>query len=314
MSGHQHGKGYHYKGHDVLLDLDTQPQENSGDLDNPYTYEVLESIAQHIAALMKHRPVIGVICGTELSGLSDSLENKDVIPYDSIPYFPRSTVTGHTGRLVIGTLKGIPIICMQGRFHVYEGFPLWKVTMPIRVLKLLGVQKLIVTDVAGGLNPDYKVGDIMIIKDHINMPGLGGCSALNGMNDERFGPRFPPMNNAYDLDLRKAARQVASDLKYEDFIREGVYIMLGGPSYETVAELRFLRRVGVDAVGMSTVAEVIVARHCGMKVFAFSLITNECITDFDSQKTLIYEEILDTCGKRQEHITKFASTVIQKLA
>ena len=210
--------------------------------------------------------------------------------------------------------------------------------MPVRVMKLIGVSQLIVTNAAGGLNPAYKVGDIMILKDHINMQGFAGDSPLTGRNDERyttdsiietrkgfssssfffidcrFGPRFPAMNNSYDLGLRRMAKQVAKDIGIEQYIREGVYVMLGGPAYETVAELRLLRMLGVDAVGMSTVPEVIVARHCGMSVFAFSLITNECITDYDADREANHEEVIETANKRQSDLNLFAGRLVSTFA
>ncbi|XP_069956586.1 purine nucleoside phosphorylase isoform X2 [Cherax quadricarinatus] len=258
----------------------------------PYPYEVIQESAEYLLSGTRHRPKIGVICGSGLGGLADQLDERDVFPYESIPNFPVSTVVGHAGRMVIGLLSGVPVMCMQGRFHAYEGYPLWKCAMPVRVMKLMGVEQIIVTNAAGGLNPGFKVGDIMIIKDHINMQGFAGDSPLRGRNDERFGPRFPAMNNAYDKNLRDMAKKIVADMNLSDVVQEGVYVMLGGPTYETVAELKLLRVVGVDAVGMSTVPEVVVARHCGMKVFAFSLITNQCIMQYDTDATANHEEVL----------------------
>ncbi|KAF0307081.1 Purine nucleoside phosphorylase [Amphibalanus amphitrite] len=185
-------------------------------------------------------------------------------------------------------------MCMKGRVHRYEGYPMWKTTVPIRVMRLVGVSDVIISTATGGLNRGYKIGDVMIIKDHINMPGFSGDSPLIGKNDERFGPRFPGMSNAYDKQLRQEAKNVVKEMGIEESVHEGVYVMLGGPSYETVAELRLLRLLGADAVGMSTVAEVVVARHCGMRVFAFSLITNKCIMDWDTDDEPLHTEMLSS--------------------
>uniref|UniRef100_A0A8C1R8A7 Purine nucleoside phosphorylase n=1 Tax=Cyprinus carpio TaxID=7962 RepID=A0A8C1R8A7_CYPCA len=233
--------------------------------------------------------------------------------YRDIPNFPQSTVHGHAGRLVFGTLKGRPCVCMQGRFHLYEGYPIQKITMPMRIFKLLGVETVILTNAAGGLNQDYKVGDIMIIKDHLNMPGFAGNNPLAGPNEERFGVRFPCMSDAYDRELQQLALDVGLELGFSDFLREGVYCVLGGPSFETIAECRMLHKLGADAVGMSTVHEVIVARHCGMRVFALSLITNKAVMDYDSEEKANHEEVLQTGKQRAEQLERLVSTIITRL-
>lgn len=201
--------------------------------------------------------------------LADSVTDRDSFPYEDIPGFPLSTVEGHIGRMVFGYLNGVPVMCMQGRFHYYEGYPLAKCCMPVRVMKLVGCTHLIATNAAGGLNKSYEVGDIMVLKDHINFMGFAGNNPLQGPNDPRFGPRFPPMNKAYDAKLRQLAKQIGKEMGVEKHLHEGVYTCLGGPNYETVAELRMLSILGVDAVGMSTVHEVVTARHCDLTVFAF---------------------------------------------
>jgi len=285
-----------------------------GNITNPYTYEIVKESADYILSNTSHRPKIGIICGSGLGPIADLLENKDKFPYGKIPHFPESTVKGHAGQLVIGELGDIPILCMQGRFHFYEGYPLWKVSMPVRVFKLLGIEVLIVTNAAGGLNPEYKVGDVMIIKDHLNFPGMGGDSPLRGPNDERFGTRFPALNNVYDAKLRLLAKQVGNELGMSNFMREGVYTMVGGPSFETVAELRAMKTLGIDAVGMSTIPEVILARHCGMKVFAFSLITNECVTEYDIDGDgATHEEVVETASMRENDLKKFVSQLIPSI-
>ncbi|ENN72187.1 hypothetical protein YQE_11147, partial [Dendroctonus ponderosae] len=238
-----------------------------------------------------------------MGSLADCLVNPIEIPYSTIPHFPTSTVKGHVGSLVFGHLSGLPTVCMKGRFHYYEGYPLWKCCMPIRVMKLLGVSHLIITNAAGGLNPSYKVGDIMLVKDHINIMGFAGNNPLQGPNDERFGPRFPPMNQAYNRDIIQLAKKVGEDMGVENRIHEGVYTCLGGPNFETVAELNMLKMLGADAVGMSTVHEVITANHCDMEVFAFSLITNECVVQYEANNEPNHEEVIDV-GKQREGLLK----------
>lgn len=221
-----------------------------------------------------------------------------------------STVEGHVGQLVFGYLSGVPVVCMQGRFHYYEGYPLWKCAMPVRVMKLLGVTHLIASNAAGGLNKSYKVGDIMLVRDHINMMGFAGNNPLQGPNDDRFGPRFPPMNTAYDKTLIQKARQVAIEEDLGGMVHEGVYTCLGGPNFETVAELKMLGMLGVDAVGMSTVHEVITARHCGMTVLAFSLITNMCITDYNCYDEANHEEVMDVGKMREDVLKRFVARIV----
>ncbi|XP_037537315.1 purine nucleoside phosphorylase 5b [Nematolebias whitei] len=212
-------------------------------------YEECRNIADWLLNRTQVRPTVGIVCGSGLGGLAGMLKDPQVFKYSDIPNFPRSTVHGHAGQLVFGTLKGKPCVCMQGRFHLYEGYPIQKITLPMRVFKLMGVGTMIMTNAAGGLNQDFKVGDIMIIKDHVNMPGFAGNNPLTGPNDDRFGVRFPCMSDAYDRELQQLAHDVAAKLGYSDFIREGVYCVLGGPSFETIAECRMLHRLGGDAVG-----------------------------------------------------------------
>ncbi|XP_023280188.1 purine nucleoside phosphorylase-like isoform X2 [Seriola lalandi dorsalis] len=240
------------------------------------------------------------------------LKDPQVFKYSDIPNFPRSTVHGHAGQLVFGTLKGKPCVCMQGRFHLYEGYPIQKITLPMRIFKLMGVETMILTNAAGGLNQDYKVGDVMIIKDHINMPGFAGINPLAGPNDDRFGVRFPCMSDAYNRELRQLAHDVAAELGY-DFLKEGVYSVVGGPSFETIAECRMLHRLGADAVGMSTAHEVIVARHAGMRCFALSLISNRAVMDYDSQEKANHEEVLETGRVRSQQLEKLVSIMVSRL-
>ena len=236
-------------------------------------YDQVMEAAGAIQARTLLKPAVALILGSGLGDLANEIAEPTVIPYGEIPHFTRSTVIGHAGRLISGMLEGVPVVAMQGRFHFYEGYALQVLTLPVRVMRQLGAHTLIVTNAAGGVNPDYRPGDFMLIRDHINMPGLAGANPLIGSNDERLGERFPPMANAYNAKLRALAHAVAATWPKLS-LHEGVYAMVGGPNYETRAELRFLRTIGTDAVGMSTVPEVIVARHAGMQVLGLSLITN----------------------------------------
>ncbi|XP_010085219.1 PREDICTED: purine nucleoside phosphorylase, partial [Pterocles gutturalis] len=277
------------------------------------SYEVYKETADWLHARTVQHPKTAIICGSGLGGLADVLDNKTIFPYEDIPHFPRSTVAGHVGRLVFGELNGQPCVCMQGRFHYYEGYSASAVTFPIRVFFLLGVEILIVTNAAGGLNPHFQVGDIMFIRDHISMFGLGGQNPLRGPNDERFGVRFPCMSDAYDQDLRSLAMESVQELGFQSFAREGVYCLLGGPCYETIAECRVLQALGADAVGMSTVPEVIVARHCGLRVLGISLITNKAVMSYSSQEKTNHEEVLRISVVRAEALQKLVAHLLGKL-
>jgi purine-nucleoside phosphorylase len=235
-----------------------------------------DQVVEATAAIQTHttlKPLVALILGSGLGSLVSELRDATAVPYHEIPHFVRSTAPGHAGRLLIGYLEDVPVVVMQGRFHFYEGYTLPVVTFPVRVMHMLGASTLLVSNAAGGVNPTYHPGDFMLIRDHINMPGLAGTNPLTGENDERFGERFPPLAQAYSAELRALARSVASSIP-ELTLHEGIYTMVGGPNFETWAELRYLRTIGTDAVGMSTVPEVIVARHSGMHVLGVSLITN----------------------------------------
>ena len=231
--------------------------------------EKIMKAAEYIAAKLDGRkPFAGIVLGSGLGKLADKIENPVVIPYREIPGFPISTAVGHKGNFIAGELGGKFVVAMQGRFHYYEGYPMDLVTIGIRVMKVLGIEYLFVSNSAGGCNPDYKVGDIVIIRDHINMLP----NPLIGPNLEEFGTRFPDMTCAYDLNLQATAESILSDMGVTP--KKGVYFASSGPTYETPAEVRFFRTIGADLVGMSTVPEVIVARHCGIKVFGMSVVTN----------------------------------------
>lgn len=248
-----------------------------------------------------------------IGSLADALENPIGFPYSEIPHFPVSTVPGHAGRLVFGQLRGVSVVCMQGRFHYYEGYPLWKCTLPVRVFKLLGVTHLIATNAAGAINPTLKVGDIMLIMDHVNMMGFSGNNPLYGPNEDRFGPRFPAMSQAYDRNLIQRAMEIGERLGMKDILREGVYSCLGGPNFETVAENKMMRICGVDAIGMSTVHEVIIAVHCDLIVFAFSLITNCSPVSYDNNEVANHEEVMDVGNKRADLLKNFVTEIVEDI-
>lgn len=241
-------------------------------------YEQVEEAVRVIRGRSALQPTVALILGSGLGDVANEVRDATALPYEEIPHFARSTVVGHAGRLLLGRLEDVPVVMMQGRFHFYEGYPLPVLTLPVRVMHGLGARTLIVSNAAGGINREYRAGDFMLIRDHINMPGLAGMNPLVGANEERFGVRFPPMADAYDGQLRGLAREVAGQWP-EMRLHEGVYVMVGGPNYETRAELKYLGLIGADAVGMSTVPEVIVARHMGMRVLGISLITNAATGD-----------------------------------
>jgi len=236
--------------------------------------EKIAEAKKFIESRSKVKPKIGIIVGTGLGTLAKEIEIKAIVPYSDIPHFAVSTAPGHEGNLILGKLSGKMIMAMQGRFHLYEGYSLEEITFPIRIMKEMGVELLIESNVVGGMNPNFKAGDLMIITDHIN---LTGNNPLIGPNDERLGPRFPDMSEPYDKKLIELTKRIAIEEKIG--IHKGVYVGLTGPNFETPAEYRFLRLIGADAVGMSTVCEVIVARHSGLRVLGMSCITDECIPD-----------------------------------
>lgn len=250
---------------------------------------------EHAIAVIQSKlliqPSIGLVLGSGLGELAKAIEDPVAIPYADIPGWPQSTVVGHSGQLVIGTLEGQAVIAQQGRAHFYEGYSLQQVTFPIRIMHLLGVQTVILTNAAGGLRQDWQVGDLMLISDHINFTGMAGHNPLVGPNDDSIGPRFLGMVQTYDKTLRRTAHRVAQEAGIT--LRDGVYVCLSGPNFETPAEIRMLRTIGGDAVGMSTVHEVLVARHAGMRVMACSGITNICIDDIDAPMETNHEEVLD---------------------
>lgn len=251
--------------------------------------EQIDRVADVIRTRINARPRFAVILGSGLNSLADRLQNPTGIPFGDLPGWPVSTVQGHSGRLFIGGLEGQLVFVMQGRVHYYEGYSMSQVTLPVRVMQRLGIETLIVTNAAGGVNPDFAPGDVMLISDHLNLIGMTGLNPLIGPNLDVIGPRFPDMSQAYDRPLGELARRVAAEEGL--ILREGVYAALSGPSFETPADLRFLRMAGADAVGMSTVPEVTVARHGGMRVLGFSGISNKA--NLDGSTTTTHEEVLE---------------------
>lgn len=249
---------------------------------------------------------VGIVLGTGLGGLVSEIEVEHEIEYGDLPHFPLSTVESHHGKLIFGKVNGKNVVAMQGRFHYYEGYTMQQITYPIRVMKFLGVKTLLVSNACGGMNPIYRRGDIMIMLDHIN---LLGDNPLIGKNEDELGPRFPDMSEPYNLELIKLAEEVALENKIK--VQKGVYVAVPGPNLETKAEYRFLRNIGADVVGMSTVPENIVANHMGMKVLGFSIITDECFPE--SLRAVDVEEIIATAMGAEPKMTLIMKEVIKKL-
>jgi len=270
-----------------------------------YVERVNEATA-YLKGKIEKTPEFCIVLGSGLQVIADSVENQKRISYKDIPEFPISTAPGHKGELIFGTLNGKEVVLMNGRFHYYEGYHMRDVTFGIRVMQQLGTKYIFLTNAAGGLNPDFEVGRPMIISDHINMMG---DNPLIGPNVDDWGPRFPDMSNAYDKSLRELAKQVASELSIP--VYEGVYVAVAGPNFETPAELRMFRALGADAVGMSTVPEVIAAAHGGMKLLAVSAITDRAVPD--DLKPLTGEEVLEVANKTGKMIAKILAEMVKKL-
>ncbi|MBQ8499782.1 MAG: purine-nucleoside phosphorylase [Bacteroidales bacterium] len=270
--------------------------------------EKIMKAAEYIAAKLDGRkPFAGIVLGSGLGKLAEKIENPTVIPYREIPGFPVSTAVGHKGNFIAGELGGKFVVAMQGRFHYYEGYPMELVTLPIRVMKVLGIQYLFVSNAAGGVNFDFKVGDLMVITDHINhLP-----NPLVGPNLEEFGPRFPDMTRPYDLDLRAKAFALSGELGID--LKQGVYFAGTGPSYETPAEYKYFRLIGADAVGMSTIPEVIVARHSSIPVFGMSVITNEAHDDYALDYVNDGDDVVVAANAAADKMTTLFTRIISEL-
>ena len=273
-------------------------------------HELVGQIAQAVEVIRRQwpgSPRVGIILGTGLGGLAEQIVTEATLPYEVIPHFPRSTAVGHTGQLVCGRLQGLPVVAMEGRFHAYEGYSFRQITFPVRVMKALGAELLVVSNACGGMNPQYAQGDIMVIEDHINL--LSG-NPLVGVNDDALGPRFPDMSAPYDRDLIGRALEIA---RRENFVaHKGVYVAVTGPNLETRAEYRFLRTIGADVVGMSTVPEVLVAVHAGMRVLGLSIVTDLCLPD--ALKPANIQEILATAATAELKLRKIVLGVLAQLA
>lgn len=276
-----------------------------------FTIRQYDEAADAILGQTSHRPTVGLILGSGLSSLADAVEEATILPYADLPHFAVSTVAGHAGRLVIGKLAGVTVCVMQGRFHAYEGYSLQQTTFPVRVMQRMGVRTLILTNAAGGVNPNFAVGDLMLIEDHINFAGFAGFNPLIGPNLDEFGPRFPAMNRTYTRRLRELAIMVGAQHALP--LRRGVYTYLSGPFFESPAEIRMLRRLGTDAVGMSTVPEALIARHAEMDVLAISTITNICIDELDVEGEPSHEEVQAAGKVIVPRLTQLLMGVLERL-
>jgi purine-nucleoside phosphorylase len=259
-------------------------------MNQPIPEAFYREAADAVQNRLQQIPATGLILGSGLGPLVEEIQNPTVIPFQDIPHWPHSTVAGHAGRLVAGELENHPVLVMQGRIHFYEGYSMAQVTLPVRVMRLLGINTLILTNAAGGLNRNFSAGDIMLIQDHIFVPGMAGNNPLYGPNADSFGPRFSIHTHMYDPQLRQLAHKVAS--ANHQTLREGVYVCLSGPAFETPAEVRILRAWGGDAVGMSTASEALVAYHAGMRVLGFSSITNLALDSTEAQDEVSHAEVL----------------------
>lgn len=272
----------------------------------PTLYDRMQQAAAVVRGRCSFTPEVGIVLGTGLGGLVKEIDAKATIPYEEIPGFPLSTVESHAGRLILGTLRGRNVVAMQGRFHRYEGYSLQEVTFPVRVMHALGAKTLVVTNVSGGMHPLWAPGDLVLIADHIN---LLGDNPLIGRNDERLGPRFPDMSDPYDAGLRATVRALA--LEQGVTLREGVYVSVPGPNLETRAEYRMLRAMGADIVGMSTVPEVIVAVHQGMKVAGLSIVTDQCLPDALVPADI--EHIIAIANGAEPKLTRLVAALVQQI-
>jgi purine-nucleoside phosphorylase len=274
-----------------------------------YSLKQIDIVADYIRSKSSYHPQVGIILGSGLVGLAASVESAAIIPYNEIPEWPVSTVIGHQGRLLIGKFEEKEVIVMQGRVHFYEGYSMAQVCLPVRVLQRMGVKILIVTNAAGAVNPGFTPGDLMLITDHVNLIGMAGLNPLRGPNLDELGTRFPDMSQAYDRNLMDLARKTASEENIP--LQEGIYICLAGPSFETPADLRFLRIIGADAVGMSTVPEVITARHGGMQILGISGISNKA--NLDGKTVTTHEEVLEAGQKIAPLLTTLIRGVLRRL-
>jgi purine-nucleoside phosphorylase len=271
--------------------------------------ELRLKIDEAVRAVRRHwavSPKVGIILGTGLGGLASQIDEPHVVPYAGIPHFPVSTVESHAGQLVCGQLRGVAVIAMEGRFHYYEGYSMQEVTFPVRVMRALGVEILIVTNAAGGMNPHHELADLILIEDHIN---LMGDNPLRGLNDDVLGPRFPDMSQPYDRELMALAQLTALELGIP--CRKGVFVAVTGPNLETRAEYRMLRGMGADVVGMSTVPEVLVAVHAGLRVLGFSIVTDLCLPD--ALEPADISQIIEVAGRGGQRLSRLIPSILERL-
>jgi len=319
-AGTTNGVHHHHHHHqNGFAKTTTSNGEKASEESAGMSYEEVKESADYLLQGTHYRPKIAIICGTGLGPLSELVEDAVSFPYSEIPNFPECTAPGHSSRMLFGKLNGVQVMLMQGRFHLYEGYDIAKCAMPVRVMKLVGVERMVVTAAAGGLNPNFKVGDVMMLDDHVNFPGFAGINPLRGPNDERFGPRFLGLEDCYDPELRQLASEAAAEMDME--LQEGCYVALGGPTFETPAELRLMKAAGIDAVGMSIVHEAITARHCGMDVLAFSIISNMCVLKVKQkglkqtpeEKAALTNEVIQAVNSQETQLKLFFSKVVGKL-
>ncbi len=285
--------------------------ENSGLAEYERAADFVRERAERSGLHLSDSRPIGLVLGSGLNPLAEAIEGAVAVPYEEIPHFPTSTAPGHEGRLIAGQLAGQTVVAMQGRVHFYEGYSAEEITFPIRVMQRLGVGRLILTNAAGGINPGFHAGDLMLIVDHLNFVGMAGHNPLIGPNMSAFGTRFPSMTHAYPRSLREAALKSAQELGIT--LRQGVYAFLAGPNFETPAEVRYLRLVGADAVGMSTVPEALVAVHAGIEVLGISTITNVAIDHLDADKETSEEEVMETGRIVVPRLTALLTAVLGRL-
>ena len=277
------------------------------------SYENCEKILNIIREKTNKAPKIGIVCGSGLGKIGEFITDAVYFSYADLPGFHVSKVAGHKSRLILGKLNGVEVVCMQGRFHGYEGIPYNTCAFPIRVMKLLGVEYCLVTNAAGAINKNYKLGDFMILKDHLPVAMWGCNNPLVGPNESKFGDRFFPTNNMFPRDMMDLVQECAKELGQSDTIQEGVYAMMGGPNYESIAELKALEVWGADVAGMSTSPEVMVAHHCGIKCVGITMVTNLCVMDYDDHSTPNHAEVIEMADRRAADMVEIAKKLVVKL-
>lgn len=277
-----------------------------------FNYDKLRSMADVIERKVNNfKPKVAIVCGSGLGEIADLVQNKIIVPYTDIPEFPRSTTHGHKGNMIFGYLSDMPVVCMQGRFHPYEGYSVALCCIPIKIFKLMGVKLVILTNAAGGINTNYKLGDLMVLKDHISLPSFTLSHPLVGPNDERFGPRFLGLNNIYNKKIRELFIKCSKEISMN--VHEGCYGSIGGPTYESPSDSRFCNNAGMDVVGMSTTHEAVVALYCGMKVLAFSIVTDLVSLEFDNEEVTDHKEIVKVANWKAKDAEKLVEFFLKKI-